>query len=78
MIDRLEEEMELTNVEKSAYESICQVMVSNLATFDLEKFKMGREKGYYQLVSQLGKQTIEELKESTNYYEHIIKILNNN
>ena len=70
--------MELTNVEKSAYESICQVMVSNLATFDLEKFKMGREKGYYQLVSQLGKQTIEELKESTNYYEHIIKILNNN
>ena len=53
-------------------------MVSNMATFDIEKYKMNREKEYYKLVAKIGKSTLEDLKIGNNYYENLIKILNIN
>ena len=52
-------------------------MVTNMATFDIEKFKMNREKAYYKLIEKIGKTTLEDLKISTQYYENLIKINNN-
>ena len=42
--------MEALSFENAAYETICQVMIANMATFDIEKFKAQRQKSYYQLI----------------------------
>lgn len=39
--------MEQLSFENAAYETICKVTVANMATFDIEKFKMMRLKVYY-------------------------------
>ena len=52
-------------------------MVANMATFDIEKFKMLRQKAYYGLLHKTSKAQIENIKDSNEYFEHIIKIMNN-
>ena len=41
-MDKLEDEMEALSYENAAYETICQIMIANMATFDIEKFKAHR------------------------------------
>lgn len=44
--ERLEDEIEQLVFENSAYETICQIMIANMAMFDIEKFKQQRFKTY--------------------------------
>ena len=50
-------------------------MIANMATFDIEKFKMHRQKVYYQMVNQLSRSMIEEMKMGNEHYEHILNIM---
>lgn len=38
--------MEQLSFENAAYETICKITIANMATFDIEKFKMQRLKQY--------------------------------
>jgi hypothetical protein len=50
ILEKLEEEMQQLSFENAAYETICKVTIGNMATFDIEKFKMHRERVYTALM----------------------------
>lgn len=77
-IERLEEEMEQISFENAAYETICKVTVANMATFDIEKFKMHRMRVYTGLMQKISLANIETLKDGNDHFEKILKIMNNN
>lgn len=53
MVDKLEDEIEALSYENSAYETICQIMIANMATFDIDKFKTHRQKTYLALLKKV-------------------------
>ena len=69
--------MESLSFENAAYETICKVTVANMATFDIEKFKMHRQKAYAQLVQGVSRANIEVLKDGAEHFEKIMKIMGN-
>ncbi|CDW80977.1 UNKNOWN [Stylonychia lemnae] len=74
-VEKLEDEMEQLSFENGAYETICQIMIANMATFDIEKFKAQRQKSYYYLISQLARKKLEDLKNGNQHFEHMINVL---
>ena len=68
--------MEQLSFENAAYETICKVTVANMATFDIEKFKMMRLKVYYQLMQKMSVANIENFKDGSEHFEKIMKIMN--
>ena len=48
-------------------------MVANMATFDIERFKMQRSKSYYQILQKIGKEMLEEIKAGGDHYMEIMK-----
>eukprot|EP00347_Sterkiella_histriomuscorum_P014850 403359287 len=76
-VEKLEDEMEHLSFENAAYETICQIMIANMATFDIEKFKQQRHKSYCLLVQKLGRDKIEDFKNSNIHFEGLMTIMSN-
>ncbi len=74
-MQKLEEEMQQVSYENAAYETICKVTVANMATFDIEKFKMHRLKVYETLLGKLSISNIEILKDGNDHFEKLLKIM---
>ena len=74
-IDKLEADMESLSFENAAYETICKVTVANMVTFDIEKFKMHRQRSYYGLIQKIASQGLEGLGDVNDHFERIMKIM---
>jgi hypothetical protein len=70
--------MEQLSIENAAYETICKVTVANMATFDIEKFKMQRIRVYTSMMQKISLENIETLKDPTDHFEKILKIVSPN
>ena len=67
--------MEQMSFENAAYETVCKVTVANMVTFDIEKFKMHRQRAYYQLIQKVAKANLEATKDVSEHFESIMKIM---
>jgi hypothetical protein len=67
--------MEKLSFENAAYETICKVTVANMATFDIEKFKMHRQRVYYALLQKISRTNIQSFTEVGEHYEKLLKII---
>lgn len=68
--------MEQMSFENAAYETICKVTVANMVTFDIEKFKMHRQRAYYQLIHKVAKANLEgATKDVSEHFETLMKIM---
>ncbi len=74
-MDKLEADMESLSFENAAYETICKVTVANMVTFDIEKFKMHRQRSYYGLIQKIARQGLEGLGDVNDHFERIMKIM---
>ena len=68
--------MEALSYENAAYETICQIMIANMATFDIEKFKAHRQKTYYTLVKKVSLSQIEDFKSLSEHFQHLNQVAN--
>ena len=73
-VEKLEEELEVANLECSAFEDICQIMVCNMLQNDIAKMKEGRVKHYKNTLSEMAILNIEEYNKVGMYYEKLMTI----
>jgi hypothetical protein len=74
-LDKLEADVETLSFENAAYETICKVNVANMVTFDIEKFKMHRQRSFYTLIQKVARMGLEGLSEVNEHFEKIMKIM---
>ncbi len=65
--------MQQLSFENAAYETICKVTVANMVTFDIEKFKMHRQRVYYGMLKNLAHTSLEGC--SSEHFEKVLKIM---